>query len=131
MTVGEGFTWHPFDLEFGVRTSGLIAGRNLKSGSQVDRHNTAYFGIAPSVFHEMIARWRRLKPAGDIDEYTFVDIGAGMGRALLLASELSFRSVIGVELNRDAGPHCEKEHRSLEGARAVLCACSHDSRKRY
>lgn len=99
MTVREGFTWHPFDLEFGVRTSGLIAGRNLKSGSLVDRHNTAYFGVAPSVFHEMIARWRRLTPAGAMDEYTFVDIGAGMGRALLLASEHSFRAVIGVELH--------------------------------
>ena len=95
----DGFTWHPFDLEFGVRTSGLIAGRNLKCGSRADRHNTAYFGVAPSVFHEMIALWRRSKPAGTIDQFTFVDIGAGMGRAVLLASEFPFRSVIGVELN--------------------------------
>lgn len=99
MTVKDGFTWHPFDLEFGVRTSGLIAGRNLKSGSKADRHNTAYFGVAPSVFHEMIALWRRSKPKGTIDEFTFIDAGAGMGRALLLASEFPFRSVIGVELN--------------------------------
>jgi len=99
MSVKDGFTWHPFDLEFGVRTSGLIAGRNLKCGTQADRHNTAYFGVAPSVFHEMIARWRRSKPAGAIDEFTFIDIGAGMGRALLLASEFPFRAVIGVELN--------------------------------
>lgn len=99
MTVKDGFTWHPFDLEFGVRTSGLIAGRNLKCGSRADRHNTAYFGVAPSVFHEMIALWRRSKPAGTIDEFTLIDAGAGMGRALLLASEFPFRSVIGVELN--------------------------------
>lgn len=99
MTVKEGLTWHPFDLEFGVRTSGLIPGRNLKCGTQADRHNTAYFGVAPSIFHEMIAQWRRSKPAGAIDEFTFVDIGAGMGRGLLLASEFPFRAVIGVELN--------------------------------
>jgi SAM-dependent methyltransferase len=99
MTVKDGFTWHPFDLEFGVKTSGLIAGRNLKSGSKADRHNTAYFGVAPSVFHEMIALWRRSKPAGAIDEFSFIDAGAGMGRALLLASEFPFRAVIGVELN--------------------------------
>ena len=99
MAVKDGFTWHPFDLEFGVRTSGLIAGRNLKCGSRADRHNTAYFGVAPSVFHEMLALWRRSKPAGTIDQFTFVDIGAGMGRAVLLASEFPFRSVIGVELN--------------------------------
>jgi hypothetical protein len=99
MSVKDGFTWHPFDLEFGVRTSGLIAGRNLKSGSSADRHNTAYFGVAPSVFHEMMALWRRSKPKGTIDEFTFIDAGAGMGRALLLASEFPFRSVVGVELN--------------------------------
>ncbi len=99
MSVKDGFTWHPFDLEFGVKTSGLIAGRNLKCGSHADRHNTAYFGVAPSVFHELIAKWRRSKPAGAIDEFTFIDLGAGMGRAVLLASEFPFRRVIGVELN--------------------------------
>lgn len=34
-----------------------------------------------------------------IDEYTFVDFGAGMGRAVLLAAEYPFRQVVGVELN--------------------------------
>ncbi len=90
---------HPFDLEFGVRTSGLVAGRDLKSGHRADRHNTAYFGVAPSVFREMIVRWRRLKPVAPIDVFTFVDLGAGMGRALLLAAEFPFRAVVGVELN--------------------------------
>jgi SAM-dependent methyltransferase len=121
MTVSEGFTWHPFDLEFGVRTSGLIAGRNLRSGSLVDRHNTAYFGVAPSVFHELIARWRRLKPAGAIDEYTFVDIGAGMGRALLLASELSFRAVIGVELHPTLA-RIARKNVALWKKRGLCCA---------
>jgi SAM-dependent methyltransferase len=47
----------------------------------------------------MLARWRRTKPAGALDEFTFVDAGAGMGRAMLLAAEFPFRAVIGVELN--------------------------------
>jgi len=38
----------------------------------------------------MIVRWRRLKPAAAIDEFTFVDVGAGMGRAMLLAAEFLF-----------------------------------------
>jgi SAM-dependent methyltransferase len=99
LAVKDGFMRHPFDLEFGVRTSGLVAGRNLKSGHKADRHNTAYFGVAPSVFRDMIVHWRRLKPAAPIDEFTFIDLGAGMGRALLLAAEFPFRAVIGVELN--------------------------------
>lgn len=99
LAVKDGFMRHPFDLEFGVRTSGLVAGRFLSSGNRADRHNTAYFGVAPSVFREMIVRWRRSKPIAPIDEFTFVDLGAGMGRALLLASQFPFRAVIGVELN--------------------------------
>ena len=99
LAVKDGYMSHPFDLEFGVRTSGLVSGRNLKSGHKADRHNTAYFGVAPSVFRDMIVRWRRLKPAAAIDEFTFVDLGAGMGRALLLAAEFPFRAVVGVELN--------------------------------
>jgi SAM-dependent methyltransferase len=99
LTVEDGFMRHPFDVKFGVRTSGLIAGRNLKSGNRNDRYATAYYGVAPSVFKEMLARWRRSKPAGALDEFTFVDAGAGMGRAMLLAAEFPFRAVIGVELN--------------------------------
>ncbi|MGA7859058.1 MAG: class I SAM-dependent methyltransferase [Terracidiphilus sp.] len=99
LAVGDGFMRHPFDAEHGVRTSGLIAGRNLKSGHRHDRHATAYYGVAPSVFHALLRRWQRTKPAAPLGEFTFIDIGAGMGRALLLAAEMPFRDVVGVELN--------------------------------
>ncbi len=99
LRVSEGFLRHPFDLEHGVRTSGLIAGRNLLSGHRHDRYNTAYYGIAPSVFQALLIRWRRSRTSQPIDAYTFIDLGAGMGRALLLAAEFPFRSVVGVELN--------------------------------
>jgi SAM-dependent methyltransferase len=90
---------HPFDAANGVRTSGLIAGRHLKSGHRHDRYATAYYGVAPSVFKALVRRWRRMVPAGRLEETTFIDVGAGMGRALLLAAELPFRRVVGVELN--------------------------------
>jgi SAM-dependent methyltransferase len=99
LKVGEGFTRHPFDLEFGVRTSGLVAGRHLKSGHRHDRHNTAYYGIAPSVFEALMKRWRKSGPAALIEEFSLIDIGAGMGRAVLMAAEMPFRAVVGVELN--------------------------------
>jgi hypothetical protein len=95
----EGFTLHPFDLANGVHTSGLIPGRFLKTGHAHDRHSTAYFGVAPSVFHSLLKRWQRTKPAAPLQYFTFVDIGAGMGRAMLLASEYRFQSVVGIELN--------------------------------
>jgi SAM-dependent methyltransferase len=99
LRVGEGFTRHPFDEEYGVRTSGLVAGRHLKSGHLHDRHATAYYAVAPSVFHALIRRWQRSRPGWALEEVSFIDVGAGMGRAVLLAAELPFRRVVGVELN--------------------------------
>lgn len=97
--MAEGYTRHPFDLENSVRTSGIIPGRFLRTGHRHDRHSTAYFGVAPSVFRGLIASWRRSKQCAPVEQFTFVDVGAGMGRAMLLASELPFRRVEGIELN--------------------------------
>jgi predicted RNA methylase len=99
LTRSQGLTPHPFDLENAVRTSGLVAGRHLKSGHAHDRHATAYYGVAPSVFHRLVARWRRSGPASPLEQTTFIDIGAGMGRAVLLAAEMPVRRVIGIELH--------------------------------
>jgi len=99
LKIGDGLTRHPFDTAFGVRTSGLVAGRHLKSGHRHDRHNTAYFGVAPSVFQGLMRRWRKSGLKWAMEDFTFVDVGAGMGRAVLLASELPFKAVAGVELH--------------------------------
>jgi SAM-dependent methyltransferase len=90
---------HPFDAQHGVRTSGLIPGRQLQTGHTHDRHSTAYFGVAPSVFHSLMKRWQRAIKPLKLNDFTFIDYGAGMGRALLLASELPFKRVTGVELH--------------------------------
>lgn len=99
LAVKDGYTRHPFDIANAVRTSGLISGRHLKSGHRHDRHATAYFGVAPSVFAELVKRWQRSRPRAPIEDFDFIDIGAGMGRAVLLASEMPFRRVVGIELN--------------------------------
>lgn len=99
LAVKDGFLPHPWDLSNGVRTSGLVAGRYLKTGHVHDRHATAYYGVAPSVFAGLLQRWRRTGPAAAIEETTFIDVGAGMGRAMLLAAEMPFRRVIGVEMH--------------------------------
>ena len=99
LTKAEGYTVHPFDLENGVRTSGIIPGRFLNTGHRNDRHSTAYFGVAPSVFLGLLRRWQRCRPCASIEEFTFIDAGAGMGRAMLLAAEFPFRQIEGIELN--------------------------------
>ncbi|MHB1699959.1 MAG: class I SAM-dependent methyltransferase [Acidobacteriaceae bacterium] len=90
---------HPFDVRFGVETDGLIKGVNLAIGHPHDEHNTAYYGVQPSLFHEVMDRWERTPPLHPLENYTFVDFGAGKGRAMMLASEFPFREVVGVELN--------------------------------
>ncbi len=99
LLLRDGFTQHPFDAEFAVRTSGLVAGRHLETGQHNDRYNTAYYAVPPSVLRALIGRWRRSPQIAPLDQYTFIDLGAGMGRAVMVASEYRFRRVIGVELN--------------------------------
>jgi SAM-dependent methyltransferase len=43
----------------------------------------------------------RSLPIGDPSEYTFVDLGSGKGRMLLIASEFAFLKVVGVEMRED------------------------------
>lgn len=101
LRVKDGYLRHPFDLEHQVETSGLVHGRHLKTGHPNDRHSTAYYGIAPSVFEGLRDRWWALNRPAPLREYTFIDFGAGMGRATLLAARLPFREVVAVELHPD------------------------------
>jgi SAM-dependent methyltransferase len=90
---------HPFDQVHGTDTSGLVPARDLVTGHPNDEHVTAYYGVAPSILRSLVHRWRETSPPQHITDYTFLDLGAGKGRAVLLASEFAFREVIGVELN--------------------------------
>jgi SAM-dependent methyltransferase len=90
---------HPFDQIHRTDTSGLVPARDLATGHPNDEHVTAYYGVAPSILRTLIDHWRQTNPPHHISDYTFLDIGAGKGRAVLLASEFPFRQIVGVELN--------------------------------
>jgi SAM-dependent methyltransferase len=85
---------HEFDIRYGVDTSGLVWGVDLKTGSRSDAWNTAYYAIPPSVFHRVMAQ----VPETLLRSATFIDLGCGKGRAVLLASEYPFAQVVGVEI---------------------------------
>jgi hypothetical protein len=89
---------HPFDQRYGVDTSGLIGGGELRSGHRNDVFNTAYYGMAPSRFRWAIESWIGDDSHATIENYSFVDLGCGKGRAILMASQFGFREVVGVEL---------------------------------
>ena len=90
---------HPFDRLYGTDTGGLTPRSELLTGHANDAHLTAYYGVAPSILDALIALWLRSKPQLPIDRYTFLDIGAGKGRALMVASKHPFLDTVGVELN--------------------------------
>lgn len=90
---------HPFDLRHATDTGGLISGADLASGHPSDRCIEGYAAVPPSRFHSILAHWQTSNPPHTLADYTFVDLGCGKGRAILLASQLGFRGVVGVEIN--------------------------------
>lgn len=99
---------HPFDLRYGVDTSGLLWGESLQSVQAGDAAfwATGYYGISPSTFEAALRslglNWK---------QFSFVDIGCGKGRALLLALRFPFQQVLGVELS---APLVAAANRNLE-----------------
>jgi SAM-dependent methyltransferase len=82
---------HPFDVEHGTDTGGLIPGSELGVGHRHDLFIAGYAGVPPSGFRAAIARWKSVGLLHRIEDYTFLDLGCGKGRAVLLASEFGFR----------------------------------------
>jgi len=121
LTVKDGFMRHPFDVEHGVLTSGLVRGQHLATGHPHDKHSTAYYGIAPSVLEGLIARWRATELIAPPEDYSFIDLGAGMGRAMLIAARMPFREVIGVELHGDLAEIAQKNIDKWEKAGRARC----------
>jgi SAM-dependent methyltransferase len=89
---------HPFDRRLGTETGGLIWGESLAAGHPHDPWSTAYYAVAPSVFVRALERLKTLEGI-DLSRYTFLDLGSGKGRAVMLAAQCGFTRVIGVELS--------------------------------
>src|SRR5229473_1979393 len=68
---------HPFDQRYGVDTSGLIGGGELRSGHRNDVFNTAYYGMAPSRFRWVMEHWIGDQTHAALEYYSFVDLGCG------------------------------------------------------
>ncbi len=77
-----------FDARFGTDTSSPVLGRNPTSASHF------YVPTTGSVIYEILGKLP-LEP----NRYSFVDMGSGKGRALLVASEFPFKKIVGVELS--------------------------------
>jgi SAM-dependent methyltransferase len=79
-----------YDWEYRVdTTSATVSWRARLLGL----FNSPYQPIDPNLFREMVSSLKI-----DFRRFTFVDIGSGKGRALLLACEYPFRRILGVEI---------------------------------
>ncbi len=92
---------HPFDLVHGTDTSGLLPGPVIAKGTGfAPEQLTAYYGVAPSLLENALDLWREeCAPLAPIEQTVFWDVGAGKGRAMLVASQYPFLRVEGIELN--------------------------------
>ena len=84
---------HPYDRAHGTDTSGMIGTSQLPTHDPAHRHARAYAGSQPSIIRASLAALPQL------NTFTFVDLGCGKGRPLLVASEFPFADIVGVELS--------------------------------
>lgn len=81
-------------------TSGAVGWRDRLLGM----FHSEYQPTAPEAFHEMLDDLQqRLQQTPDhatltFRDFTFIDLGSGKGRSLLMASDYPFRRIVGVEL---------------------------------
>ena len=112
---------HPWDAKNGVETSGLLGGGSLAIGHRNDTYIVGYAGVPPSRFTAVLERWKSTLSGAAVEDFSFLDLGCGKGRALLLASEWGFREVVGVELNPELAATAEKNGRVWKDAGRARC----------
>ena len=103
----------PFDLKRGTSTSGNVPLWRCHITSHNAQHGIRYQATGEA---ELVAAIAFLKE--DLREFTFVDLGCGKGRALVVATELGFGAVLGVEFARELVDTAKNNLRTI-GARSA------------
>ena len=85
-------SWY-FDQRHHVDTRGEEQLAGLAVAGDNVAHGGHYLGTTPRSGRHML----RQLPVKDFSNYVFMDFGSGKGRMLLIASELPFRRIMGIE----------------------------------
>ena len=84
-----------YDWDYRVDTTGAtVSWRDRLLGL----FHSPYQPTEPALFREMLASLMLASAKFDFREFTFIDIGSGKGRALLMAADYPFRRILGIEL---------------------------------
>jgi SAM-dependent methyltransferase len=92
-----------FDLEHNVETAREVRLHELKIDSPNVEYGVFYAGTDPKSF-------RRIFEHLDVnyEDFVFIDLGSGKGRALLVAAERPFKKIIGVEFAAELNEIAQK-----------------------
>jgi SAM-dependent methyltransferase len=109
-----------FDIELNIDTSTAVPLWRLKIPSVNVRYGCEYRATDPMVFENAL----RLVPI-DLRDFTFIDIGCGKGRTLILADKWKFRRIIGIEFSPDLSAIARRNisRLGLRAEVAVVDAC--------
>ena len=101
---------NPFDAQLGTETGGTVPLFRLDIDSPNVTHGRHYTATPSESVHNAM----RALPE-DLADFTFVDLGCGKGRVLLIAADYAFKEIIGVEFARElvdiARVNCQRVQR--------------------
>jgi SAM-dependent methyltransferase len=111
-----------FDHDYGVTTHAVLFLTDLDPDAAGDAgaHATHYEAVPVADFRALLAA----VPDAAVSRATFFDVGAGMGRAMILAAEYPFKQVCGIEVSPGLY-EVAKENLATARARDLRC---HDIR---
>jgi SAM-dependent methyltransferase len=102
-----------FDARFNVKTGGVIPQTELDVDAKTWINASAYVPTSPVDFDE------GMRDSGLVyEETTFIDVGCGKGRALLMAAAFPFRRIVGVEFSASLADIARDNVRRYTGPRA-------------
>lgn len=79
-----------------------------------------YFASDPWIFEQIM----QALPI-NFQDFTFIDLGSGKGRTLLMAADYGFKSVVGVELLHELHRVAEENIRKFSASHPHACIASH------
>jgi SAM-dependent methyltransferase len=110
--TSAGWRERHFDSLFGVQTEGVVDIGELGASRSSLAHARGYAPTPAKVFVDLL---RKIKL--QLEKVTFVDLGCGKGRVLLVASQFPFKRIIGVELSPDLALTAQRNIASYSNAK--------------
>jgi SAM-dependent methyltransferase len=105
-----------YDLEQSVNTT--RASVSFKTQLLATLAGSPYYASDPWIFAEIMQALNSPPLEIRLNEFTFIDLGSGKGRALLMAAEYPFRRIIGVELIPELHQACIENIRTFSQSHA-------------